>query len=118
MTEKKTEDLCEDLAATMLATTLGIPFDADKNWDEREQQFKMSGDIVKTRAVVQTAEGDKSGLWTSVISVVAFILDKNQVEKPAPEPAPEPAPAPVSAEKPGPEKTGPEKTISDRMGGT
>ena len=33
----------------MLATTLGIPFDADKNWDEREQQYKMSGDIVKTR---------------------------------------------------------------------
>ncbi len=49
MSEKKTEDLCEDLAATMLATTLGIPFDADKNWDEREQQYKMSGDIVKTR---------------------------------------------------------------------
>jgi arginine decarboxylase len=30
MSEKKTEDLVEDLAATMLATTLGIPFDADR----------------------------------------------------------------------------------------
>jgi arginine decarboxylase len=109
MTEKKTEDLCEDLAATMLATTLGIPFDADKNWDEREQQFKMSGDIVKTRAVVQTAEGDKSGLWTSVISVVGFILDKNNVEKPVQDPAP----AAAIADKPATEKT-----ISDRMGGT
>ena len=88
MTEKKTEDLCEDLAATMLATTLGIPFDADKNWDEREQQYKMSGEIFKTRAVVQTAEGDKSGLWTSVISAVVFILDKNgNGEKPAGEAA-------------------------------
>jgi arginine decarboxylase len=76
MSEKKTEDLCEDLAATMLATTLGIPFDADKNWDEREQQYKMSGELVKTRAVVQTAEGDKSGLWTSVISAVMFIMEK------------------------------------------
>lgn len=74
MTEKRTEDLCEDLAATMLATTLGIPFDADKAWDEREQQYKMSGEIVKTRAVVQTAEGDKTGLWTSVVSAVVFIL--------------------------------------------
>jgi arginine decarboxylase len=90
MSEKKTEDLCEDLAATMLATTLGIPFDADKNWDEREQQYKMSGDIVKTRAVVQTAEGDKSGLWTSVISAVVFILDPNNADKPAvAAPAPE-----------------------------
>jgi arginine decarboxylase len=77
MTEKKTEDLCEDLAATMLATTLGIPFDADKAWDEREQQFKMTGDIVRTRGFVQTAEGDKTGMWTSVISAVVFILDAN-----------------------------------------
>jgi arginine decarboxylase len=74
MTEKRTEDLCEDLAATMLATTLGIPFDAEKAWDEREQQFMMSGEIVKTRGWVQTAEGDKVGLWTSVISAVVMIL--------------------------------------------
>ena len=106
MTEKKTEDLCEDLAATMLATTLGIPFEADKNWDEREQQYKMSGEIFKTRAVVQTAEGDKTGLWTSVISAVVFILDKNGIGTPAPDAAA--AVAVVS----------PEKTLSDRMGGT
>jgi len=74
MSEKRTEDLCEDLAATMLATTLGIPFDADKAWDEREQQYKLTGDIVKTRAFVQTAEGDRGALWTSVISAVVFIL--------------------------------------------
>src|SRR5580692_6296990 len=76
MSEKKTEDLVEDLAATMLATTLGIPFDADKAWDEREQQYKMSGEIVKTRPFVQTAEGDKSALWTSVISAVVFIIEQ------------------------------------------
>jgi arginine decarboxylase len=110
MTEKKTEDLCEDLAATMLATTLGIPFDADKNWDEREQQYKMTGDIIKTRAVVQTAEGDKAGLWTSVISAVVFILDKNGNDKPAAVPV-----ATTTGTTPAPT---PEKTISDRMGGT
>ncbi len=74
MTEKRTEDLCEDLAATMLATTLGVQFDAEKAWDEREQQYMMSGEIVKTRGFVQTAEGDKTGLWTSVISAVVMIL--------------------------------------------
>ena len=74
MTEKRTEDLVEDLAATMLATTLGIPFDADKAWEEREQQYKMGGEIVKTRAFVQTAEGDKNGLWTSVIASIVMIL--------------------------------------------
>jgi arginine decarboxylase len=75
MSEKKTEDLVEDLAATMLATTLNIPFDADKAWDEREQDYKLSGEIVKTRAIVQTAEGDKAGLWTSVIAAAVFIFD-------------------------------------------
>src|SRR4029079_7480677 len=75
MAEKKTEDLVEDLAATMLATTLGIPFDPNQAWDEREQQYKLSGEIVKTRAVVQTAEGDKTGLWTSVIAAAVFILE-------------------------------------------
>ena len=101
MTEKKTEDLCEDLAATMLATTLGIPFEPDKAWDEREQQFKMSGEIVKTRSYVQTAEGDKSGLWTSVISAVVFILEKASQEKPnststTPAATPVPGAAPIT----------------------
>jgi arginine decarboxylase len=74
MTEKRTADFVEDMSATMLATTLGIPFDADKAWDEREQEFKMSGEIVKTRNVVQTAEGDKTGLWTSVVAAAVFVL--------------------------------------------
>jgi arginine decarboxylase len=71
----------------MLATTLGIPFDSDKAWDEREQQYKLSGEIVKTRAVVQTAEGDKGGLWTSVIAAAVFILDANGNGAAAPVPA-------------------------------
>lgn len=74
MTEKRTEDLVEDMSATMLATTLGLPFDAEKAWDEREQEYKASGEIVKTRSLVQTAEGDKSGLWTSVVAAAVFIM--------------------------------------------
>lgn len=74
VTEKRTEDLVEDMSATMLATTLGIPFDAEKAWDEREQEYKASGEIVKTRSFVQTAEGDKLGIWTSVVAGAVFIL--------------------------------------------
>ena len=33
-------DYAEDLAATMLATTMGIPFDSDKAWGEKKQIFK------------------------------------------------------------------------------
>ena len=74
VTEKRVEDLVEDMSATMLATTLGISFNAEQDWDEREQQYHASGEIVKTRAFVQTAEGDKNGLWTSVVAAAVFIF--------------------------------------------
>ena len=70
---KRIGDYTEDLAATMLATTLGIEFDPDKAWDERKQEFKMSGHFVKTQSIAQTARGDKNGLWTTVIAAAVFI---------------------------------------------
>lgn len=73
--EKKAGDYAEDLAATMLATTLGIDFDPDTAWDEREEFYKMSGKIVTTRNITQTATGDKKGLWTTVVSAAVLIMD-------------------------------------------
>jgi arginine decarboxylase len=67
-TDEKAGDYAEDLAATMLATTLGIDFDPNMDWDEREKQFKMSGKIVKTYNVTQSAEGHKDGIWTTVVA--------------------------------------------------
>lgn len=72
---QKAGDYAEDLAASMLATTLGLDFDPDKAWDERKQEYKMSGYIVRTKSVVQTAQGDKTGLWTTVIVAAVFIED-------------------------------------------
>lgn len=68
-TEKVAGDYAEDLAATMLATTLGVEFDAEKAWNEREQVYKMSGKIVRSFNITQSAQGDKRGLWTTVIAV-------------------------------------------------
>jgi arginine decarboxylase len=68
-------DYAEDLAATMLATTLGIPFDSDQAWDERKQSYHASGHIIKTTNCCKCAKGDKNGLWTSVVSAAVFILD-------------------------------------------
>jgi len=70
---KKAGDYAEDLAATMLATTLGLEFDIDKAWDERKQEYKMSGQFVRTQSIVQTAQGDKNGLWTTVITAAVFL---------------------------------------------
>ena len=78
-TEEKAGEYAEDLAASMLATTLGIEFNSDTAWDEREQLFKMSGKIVKTSNITQSAIGNKDGLWTTVFSAAVFIND-DQIE--------------------------------------
>jgi arginine decarboxylase len=67
-------DYAEDLAATMLATTLGIPLDPNLAWDERKQVYKASGHIFRTTHVCQSAEGNKNGLWTTVIAAAIFIV--------------------------------------------
>ena len=76
-------DYAEDMAASMLASTLGLEFDPAKDWDEREQEFKMSGKIVKTRNVTQSALGDKNGLWTSTVAAVVFITEETQLSESA-----------------------------------
>ena len=72
---KKSGEYAEDLAATMLATTLGIEFDINQAWDEREQIYKGSGLILKTNNICQTEEGNKDGLWTTVIALAIFVED-------------------------------------------
>lgn len=67
-TDEKAGDYSEDLAATMLATTLGVEFDPNTAWDEREKLYKMSGKIVRTYNVTQSAEGHKDGIWTTVVA--------------------------------------------------
>jgi arginine decarboxylase len=72
-TDEKGGEYAEDLAATMLATTLGIEFDPEKDWQEREQEYKASGKIFKTTHISQSAEGNKNGLWTTVISAAVLV---------------------------------------------
>jgi arginine decarboxylase len=74
MTEERLGDFVEDMAATMLATTLGIEFNPDTAYDERKEMYRMSGKIIRTRATVQTAEGDKNGLWTTVVAAAVMLL--------------------------------------------
>jgi arginine decarboxylase len=67
-TDERAGEYAEDLAATMLATTLGVEFDSQMAWDEREKVYKMSGKIVRSFNITQSAEGHKDGIWTTVIA--------------------------------------------------
>ena len=71
--EQRAGDTAEDLAASMLATTLGVDFDPDTAWDERKDQWKVGGKIVRTSNVTQTAIGRRNGIWTTVVAAAVFV---------------------------------------------
>jgi arginine decarboxylase len=73
-TAKEAGDYAEDIAAQMLASSLGIEFDVNKNWDEKRQQWKVSGEIYKTRNITQSAVGDPKDRWTTVFAAAVLIL--------------------------------------------
>ncbi len=73
-TSLKAGDYAEDMAMEMLATTIGLPSDPTLTWDQNEEQWKLSGKIYKTQNFTQSAEGNKDGMWTTVISAAVLIL--------------------------------------------
>ena len=75
MTEKRAGDYSEDLAATMLATSMGLEIDLDKSWDENKEEWKIRGKIYTTRNVTQSATGDKKGLWTTVVTAAVLVTE-------------------------------------------
>lgn len=72
--ERVAGDYAEDLAAEMLATILGVELDPNTSWDEKREQWKISGQIVKTRNITQTALGSANGFWTTVLSAAVLIF--------------------------------------------
>lgn len=71
--EKNAGDYAEDLAATMLATILGVEFDPESSYDQKKEQWKISGKIVNTFNITQTGVGDTLGHWTTVIAAAVLL---------------------------------------------
>jgi len=72
-TEQEAGDYAEDLAASMLATTLGVPFDPNLDYNERREQYRVGGLIVDSTSITQSALGEPGGLWTTVIAAAVFL---------------------------------------------
>jgi arginine decarboxylase len=72
-TELEAGDYAEDLAATMLATTLDIPFDAEKDYNERKEQYRMGGEIVDSQSITMADEAATGGVWTTVIASAVLL---------------------------------------------
>jgi arginine decarboxylase len=80
MNSKQAGDMAEDLAASMLGTTLGLEFDPDKAWSEREQAYKSSGLFIRTTNITQTAKG-LEGLWTTTVAIAMFLFNETVLSK-------------------------------------
>jgi arginine decarboxylase len=74
MSEAETSDYVEDLAATMLASTLGVEFDLDAAWDERKRAYALSNLIVDTQSIAAATTGAPRGDWTCVVAVAVFLF--------------------------------------------
>jgi arginine decarboxylase len=70
--EKAMGDYAEDLAASMLATVLGVPFNAEEAWDERKEQWRLSGHIVNSENHTVIAEAPEDGRWVTVVAAAVF----------------------------------------------
>ena len=72
-TEAEADDYAEDLAAGMLATTLGVPFDANTDYNERREQYRVGGLIVDSMSITQSALGEAGGVWATVIAAAILL---------------------------------------------
>ncbi len=71
-TEQIAGDYAEDMAAAMLASTLGIEFDENTDWDEKKEVFRISNKIVRTRNTTQTAIVKKG--YTTIVATAILLL--------------------------------------------
>lgn len=66
--------LAEVLAAEMLATTLGIPFNSKSNHSEKLTNLKFNGKIIETKNITESAIVNKEGEWVTVTTAAIFII--------------------------------------------
>jgi arginine decarboxylase len=67
-------DYAEDLAAAMLASTLGIELDDNLGWDEKKEIYRISDKIVKTTNITQSAIVKGDGKFTTIVAAAVMIL--------------------------------------------
>jgi arginine decarboxylase len=72
MSEGEMRDYVEDLAATMLASTLGVEFNPDAAWDERKRVYQMSDLLVDSLSITAFAEGASNRDWTCAVAAAVF----------------------------------------------
>ena len=73
-TEKTAGNFAEDLAVSMLASTLGIDFEGSKSAEEKREEIKISDKIIRTTNSTQSAVVSSAGDYSTVIAAAVFIF--------------------------------------------
>jgi arginine decarboxylase len=76
MTGPESGDYAEDLAATMLASTLGIDFDPDAAWNERKRLYEHSQLIIDSLSITAATQAKPGGGWTCAVAAAVFLPQK------------------------------------------
>ncbi len=74
MTAEESGEQAEDLAATMLASTLGLDFDPEAAWNERKQIYEHSSVIIDSRSITAAAACGPGNRWTCAIAAAVFLF--------------------------------------------
>jgi arginine decarboxylase len=74
MTAEASGEQAEDLAATMLASTLGLDLDPEAAWNERKQLYEHSGLMIDSRSITAAAECAPDNHWTCAVAAAVFLF--------------------------------------------
>jgi arginine decarboxylase len=74
MTAEASGEQAEDLAATMLASTLGLDFDPEAAWNERKQIYEHSSLIIDSTSITAAAECGPDNHWICAIAAAVFLF--------------------------------------------
>jgi len=73
-TDETAGGYAEELAARMLASTLGFSDYDSKDWDKVKEEYKISDKIVKTGNITQSTIIDPNGNWSTVMAAAVFLF--------------------------------------------
>lgn len=74
MTGQESGEQAEDLAATMLASTLGLDFDPEAAWNERKQIYEHSSVVIDSTSITAAAVCGPDNHWTCAIAAAVFLF--------------------------------------------
>lgn len=73
-TAEHSGDHAEDLAASMLASSLGLDLDPAVAWNERKRIYEHRQLVIDSLSITAATQGDPDGRWTCAVTAAVFLF--------------------------------------------